>query len=286
MAKILLKGKVASMTISISCIETVRHDEAVKAIESTLKCVNISKIYWFSNRDFPKDKNVGCEIVNIKIKPFDRTKSFNEAYSHLALELIPETIETDYNLIVQYDGYAVNKNAWTNNFLKYDYIGSLVKWFHHYPYKNGNGGFCLRSKKLYNAMKAIGLKYTFADLIKYKNFDRLLRSNLFKDKFTGKRLSEDLIKHKNFNRLLRSYLSIDKFAGKSLPEDFIITEVYKEQLIKEYGIKFAPAHISNRFSIQSNLSSSWLCKSLGFHGPHLFKLYSSIFPSILKEEKK
>ena len=258
MAKILLKGKVASMTISISCIETVRHDEAVKAIESTLKCVNISKIYWFSNRDFPKDKNVGCEIVNIKIKPFDRTKSFNEAYSHLALELIPETIETDYNLIVQYDGYAVNKNAWTNNFLKYDYIGSLVKWFHHYPYKNGNGGFCLRSKKLYNAMKAIGLKYTFADLIK----------------------------HKNFNRLLRSYLSIDKFAGKSLPEDFIITEVYKEQLIKEYGIKFAPAHISNRFSIQSNLSSSWLCKSLGFHGPHLFKLYSSIFPSILKEEKK
>ena len=125
------------MTISISCIETIRHDETVHAIKSTLKCVNISKVYWFSNIDFLKD--IGCEVVNIKINPFDKTKSFNEAYSYLTIELMPQVVETDYNLIIQHDGYAVNKKAWTDDFLNYDYIGAVMLT---YPPKKrvGNGG--------------------------------------------------------------------------------------------------------------------------------------------------
>ena len=242
------------MTISISCIETIRHHEAVKAIESTLKCVNISKIYWFSNLKFPKD--VGCEVVNIKINQFDKAKNFNDAYSHLTLELIPQVVETDYNLIVQYDGYAVNKKAWRNSFLNYDYIGAVVLWF---PSKQrvGNGGFCLRSKKLYQAMKDINIKYQMKDLIKYKNFDRLYNVEAY----------------------------TDRFVGKSVAEDFILSCVYRGQLEKEYGVKFAPEKIANRFCIESNFSSSWLYKSFGFHGSHLQKLHNSVFYSILQEGK-
>lgn len=33
-------------------------------------------------------------------------------------------IETDYVLIVQYDGFILNPKAWMDEFLEYDYIGA------------------------------------------------------------------------------------------------------------------------------------------------------------------
>ncbi len=244
------KVKKNKKTISISCIATLLHKESVLAIENTLKCINVSKIYWFSDIPFPKD--LGCEVINIPIKQFDRKKSFQEAYSYLTLRVMPEVVDTDYNLIVQYDGYAVNKNAWTDQFLNYDYIGAVMTW-HRLKKRVGNGGFCLRSRKLYNAMKAIDLKYKLEDLIKHKNFDRL-----FLDYF------------------------YDKFVGIGLPEDIIITQVYRKQLEREHKIVFANEKIANRFSIENNLTSKWAMKSFGFHGSKLLNFYNSAFPSVFR----
>lgn len=238
-------------TISISSIATARHQESIMAIENTLKCIEISKIYWFSDIAFPKD--LKCEVVSFKIDPFDFKKSFNETYSFLALKAIPEVVDTDYNLIVHYDGYAVNNDAWTDQFLKYDYIGAV--WPYYPPQKNvGNGGFCLRSKRLYSAMKAIDLKYKWSDLIKCENFNQLL-----------------------------PFDPTDKHVGKSIPEDLIISHIYRKQLEKQYQIRFAPEKIANRFSIENNLTSIWSMKSFGFHGIKLYNYYNSVFPLILRK---
>jgi hypothetical protein len=261
MSKIVKKIK---PTISISCISTILHRESVLAVENTLKCLDVSKIYWFSDIDFPKDVN--CEVVNIRIDHFNQKKSFNEAYSYLSLKVMPEVVDTDYNLIVQYDGYAVNKKAWTDQFLNFDYIGAvwvgyLVKkcagnrssFGSKTLYSVGNGGFCLRSKKLYSALKAMDIKYKVKDLIKYKNIDKLF----------------DL------------YSFIDKFGGRSVAEDIIISQIYREQLEKEHEIVFATEKIANRFSIESNLTSPWVMKSFGFHGPKMLNYYNSVFPALL-----
>jgi predicted nucleotidyltransferase len=60
---------------------------------------------------------------------------------------------------VQYDGFVLNPESWTNEFLKYDYIGApwlVANWSvrdFNFPPETlgtlivGNGGFCLRSKK-------------------------------------------------------------------------------------------------------------------------------------------
>lgn len=61
-------------------------------------------------------------------------------------------VDTDFSLTVHHDGYALNKSAWTNRFLKFDYIGAPwpARWFKNHPMKwsqVGNGAFCLRSKK-------------------------------------------------------------------------------------------------------------------------------------------
>ena len=55
-------------------------------------------------------------------------------------------IDTDFAIVFQYDGFILNTNAWSSDFLKYDYIGA--PWYHLGDLHVGNGGFSLRSKKL------------------------------------------------------------------------------------------------------------------------------------------
>jgi hypothetical protein len=53
-----------------------------------------------------------------------------------------------------------------------------------------------------------------------------------------------------------------------IPEDNVICKIYKSTLETKYGIKFAPLHIANRFSVEHNYNHEWVGKSLGFHGKH------------------
>lgn len=82
-----------------------------------------------------------------------------EEYSKFCAVDLKEYVDTDYVLIVQYDGFILNPESWTDKFLDYDYVGApwlvadwSVKDFN-FPESLlgtiavGNGGFCLRTKK-------------------------------------------------------------------------------------------------------------------------------------------
>jgi hypothetical protein len=63
------------------------------------------------------------------------------------LTQIPRSIEEDYVIIFQWDGFALNREMFSDEFLNYDYIGA--PW----PsapagFEVGNGGFSLRSRRL------------------------------------------------------------------------------------------------------------------------------------------
>lgn len=53
-------------------------------------------------------------------------------------------------LLVQHDGYVLDKNAWTDEFLTYDYIGA--PWHYTDGRNVGNGGFSLRSVRLHKVL--------------------------------------------------------------------------------------------------------------------------------------
>lgn len=71
-------------------------------------------------------------------------------YNSFILNDLWTCVETSHCLIVQLDGYPLNPEAWTDEFLEYDYIGAPWINFPEMPEKEwiGNGGFSLRSKKL------------------------------------------------------------------------------------------------------------------------------------------
>jgi hypothetical protein len=167
-------------------------------------------------------------------------------YSHVILKLVPEFNTEDFDIIVQWDGYAVNPEAWTHEFYNYDYIGAT--WD---DGNVGNGGFSWRSKRLYAAMKSENIK------IRYEDFP------------------PEVINRQYF-------YSVDGAGNKFLPEDVAICRLYRETFEDKYGILYAPYDIADRFSIENHSYISpwtgrpneWVGRSLGFHGKHgILNLY-------------
>ena len=75
-------------------------------------------------------------------------------YNRFILNELHKYINTSHCLVVQLDGFPMNVDAWTDEFLEYDYIGAPWVNFPQMPAPEwiGNGGFSLRSKKLLDAV--------------------------------------------------------------------------------------------------------------------------------------
>jgi hypothetical protein len=70
-----------------------------------------------------------------------------EGYSRFMIREIHKYVETSHALVVQWDGFPLRGEAWTDEFLDYDYGGAPFQ-----PSDTvGNGGFSWRSKRLLEA---------------------------------------------------------------------------------------------------------------------------------------
>lgn len=93
-------------------------------------------------------------IKNKHIPPIGRSTPENNWFNIFFIKELVNCFDTEFCMTVHPDGYIINPDSWTDEFLKYDYIGA--PW--NYPgtrfrdVKNnpaiGNGGFSLRSKKI------------------------------------------------------------------------------------------------------------------------------------------
>ena len=87
-----------------------------------------------------------AKFGDIKMVAADHIKD-EESYNKFMLYELIDYVDTDFCINVQYDGFIINPDLWTDEFFNYDYIGAC---WHFMGSKNnvGNGGFSLRSKKL------------------------------------------------------------------------------------------------------------------------------------------
>src|SRR4029450_11104435 len=88
----------------------------------------------------------GIEIASIA------ALASRDAYSHLMLKALLPHIDTPHALVIQWDGYVVNPDAWDPAFCDCDYIGAKWYWYDD-GMRVGNGGFSLRSRKLLSALQ-------------------------------------------------------------------------------------------------------------------------------------
>lgn len=160
--------------------------------------------------EFAEAKLLSSKNINDKRWIEINNISSKEGYSLFCLRDLIKYVKTDYVLLIQWDGFILNPNSWSDMFTKYDYIGSpwVVKdWsINDFDFPEnwrgqrivGNGGFCLRSKKLLE-----------------------VSSNLYYE-----------------GRLKRIH-----------PEDIAISVWYRSLFISE-GINFAPVELARSFAFE------------------------------------
>lgn len=129
--------------VTLCTISSVHIDHHIRALKYS------SQYFKFAKTKFISDKEInepGIEWVKC-----EEMKTQNE-YSFFMVNKFPQHIDTDFVLIVQADGFIINPHKWTDIFLEYDYIGAPwpnePQWGFTGNTRVGNGGFCLRSKKL------------------------------------------------------------------------------------------------------------------------------------------
>jgi hypothetical protein len=121
--------------LTIVVIDSLNYNASVIALDQTKKILPQAKVLIISDKEFyPCDK---FQYVD----KFDGTE-----HSRICLQEVHKHVDTSHALFIQYDGFPTQPQYWTDEFLKYDYIGS--PWLRHDVWRVGNGGFSLRSKKL------------------------------------------------------------------------------------------------------------------------------------------
>src|SRR5688572_15202627 len=133
--------------VTLACVDTVNHALALRALAASAQRIAFGRVVFLTH-GLPEDAAPAPGIDVVDIEPL---RSRDE-YSHFGLKRLVEHVHTRHVLLVQWDGYVVNADAWESAFGDVDYLGA--RWFWHTDgHDVGNGGFSLRSHRLLDALQ-------------------------------------------------------------------------------------------------------------------------------------
>jgi len=160
--------------VTLLAISSIEIPATIKALQISAEKINFAKIVLVSDvkpDDLPD---------NIEYKYYPKITNTHE-FDVFAVEHLGEYFDTSHVLMVQYHGYVIHPELWDDDWLKYDFIGALwperpefISVSTNTMVRVGNGGFSLRSKKLYDTVEKLGLKCVYDR--GYSNDDGLLNS--------------------------------------------------------------------------------------------------------------
>ncbi|MDK4696874.1 DUF5672 family protein [Kingella negevensis] len=183
-----------------------------------------------------KPQDLPSHIQHFRVAPFGYLE-----YNLFILYSLVQFVETDFCLVVQNDGWVLDGTQWRDEFFDYDYIGSplvthwasvwqgqphQIKYQFLRPtptragevfYQAQNGGFSLRSLKLLEAPRGMGLNMEIMP----------------PDLFSGSNDTHQL-----------------KWSPPWHHEDMFLS-VWKRGELERYGIKFAPESLAMTFSTEN-----------------------------------
>jgi hypothetical protein len=103
--------------ITLLTVSTVDVEESIQALAYSNRGVKFKSVKLFSHYN-PSPHLDFYDFI--KIRKFKNV----EEWGYFIVYELHNYIETDYILLIHADGFVVNPNSWTNDFLKYDYIGA------------------------------------------------------------------------------------------------------------------------------------------------------------------
>jgi len=138
----MVTGMVGLKSTTLVCIDTDNDVLAQAALVHSARCCSFDRVLYLSD--------VEWAVPSFDFIRINRLAGIDD-YNKLVLKDLFHYIETDYILIIQFDGFIVRPDRWDDAFFQYDYIGA--PWPQHRENAVGNGGFSLRSRRLLKALQ-------------------------------------------------------------------------------------------------------------------------------------
>ena len=135
--------KLTLPTVTLCAAASVNVRATIEALRRCLRQVDFAQALLLTDADIA-DAERSIRIVRI-----EHLRSARD-YSFFILKRLHKHIDTEHCLLVQWDGFVIDAQAWTPKFFAFDYIGA--PWPQFGRGRNvGNGGFSLRTRKLLQA---------------------------------------------------------------------------------------------------------------------------------------
>ena len=157
---------------------TNRIEGTIKAIYTSTQKINFGDVKILTSFEHKEKYEGELGIDNIKIEVLNSKISNIDEYSRYVLYELYQHVDTEFVLLIQDHGFVINPEAWTDEFLEYDYVGA--PW----PYsKNsyvtpfgehigvGNGGFSLRSQRILKTPLEVNIPFDCTKGEFYKHFN-------------------------------------------------------------------------------------------------------------------
>jgi hypothetical protein len=148
-------SRLALPTVTLCAITSTNVCATAAALEACLAQVEFAQALLLTDSDFCPSH------PDLKVVQIPGIRSANE-YSRFLLENLVDYIDSEYCLIVQWDGFILDALQWHQTFLTFDYIGA--PWPHFSDgHDVGNGGFSLRSRRLLEACRDARFRHGAAE---------------------------------------------------------------------------------------------------------------------------
>jgi hypothetical protein len=198
---------------------------AYLAIYKSIRQLSFAKVKIISPSLFA----VNTPLIQIE-KPINSKLDSMKEYNRYCVYELHNHIDTEFCLLIQQDGYIINPDLWSDDFLKYDYIGApwpIVENSYVDPFGNrqrvGNGGFSLRSKKLLTVPLRREITFEVNNSDFYNHFDH-----------------------------------------GSYSEDGVIC-IHNRHKFEDDGCEFAPIEVASIFSRELQIPENQGRRTFGFH---------------------
>lgn len=205
-------------------------EKTIQSLVYSKSNINFKKNILITSLDLVKTFGTLYKEHDIEFLPYENTIENMNEYSKFMVFDLYKYFDTDFVLTTQHDGFVINADRWSENFLYYDYIGApwpikddafLSPFGEHI--RVGNGGFSLRSKKLTEVPINFEVQWDCTSGDFYKHFNQ-----------------------NNFN------------------EDGCIS-VHNRHVYENAGCKFAPLEVALLFSKETEIEENKFIKTFGFH---------------------
>jgi Protein of unknown function (DUF5672) len=138
--------------VTLCAVDTRAPLLALQALQHSIEHVDFGRVLLFTSSDGVRLASGMRGIDAIEIEPLHSGSD----YSCWVVQNLPDHVQTSHVLINQWDGFVTHAQAWSDEFLNWDYVGAV--WPDQLPGRDvGNGGFSLRSQTFLHAARALRL---------------------------------------------------------------------------------------------------------------------------------